>query len=176
MIVISCLLTLFIASSFASSESSLSCESIGDFLHKFSPYARNHVVYKTCFMNESTEITRDDVAISMHRDDSISRLDFFANRKIVCLPVNVSETFPKLTFYNAQNCSLKAISQKNFVGLVELKKLYLDNNEIEVILSDTIEGLVELEWLTLGEYEIDLPSTNQMNQDNHRRSQQNQNF
>lgn len=128
----------------------ISCEKTGNFLHKFSPYSNRHAIYKTCFMNESTVINSSDFTISSFRDESIARLDFFSNRNIFYLPVNVSESFPKLSFYNAQNCSIKFISNKNFKGMFELKKLYLDNNGIEKICSDTFEDSLVLEWLTLG--------------------------
>lgn len=127
------------------------CEQFGDFFHQFSPYSSRHAIYKTCFMNDTAVINFNDFAISSVQDESIARLDFFTNRNIFYLPVNVSESFPKLSFYNAQNCSIKAISKENFEGLFELKKLYLDNNEIAKIPSDIFDDLGQLEWLTLGE-------------------------
>lgn len=131
-----------------SSADLLNCEKIGDFFHQFSPYSSRHAIYKTCFMNESTTINLNDTKFSS-TIESIMRLDFFTNRNIFYLPVNVGENFPHLAFYNAQNCSVKVISKSNFDGLFELKKLYLDNNEIESIFSDTFLDLVQLEWLTL---------------------------
>jgi Leucine-rich repeat (LRR) protein len=143
---------IFMSSSFfiETTASEIACEKVGDFFHKFSPYSNRHAIYKTCFMNKTSVINSTDSTISKLHDESIARLDFFTNQNIVYLPINVNENFPKLAFYNAQNCSVKSISKENFNGLFELKKLYLDNNEITKIASDTFNDLVLLEWLTLG--------------------------
>lgn len=133
----------------------IDCERIGNFRHKFSPYSSRHVVFKTCFMDESTVINLTDFTISEFQDETIARLDFFGNKQIFYLPVNVSQSFPKLLFYNAQNCSIKNISRENFEALFESKKLYLDNNEIDRIQKDTFEVLQMLEWLTLSMFEVE---------------------
>jgi Leucine-rich repeat (LRR) protein len=103
---------------------------------------------KVCHMNNYTSIDSAEVPFTK-RDDSIFGLDFYNNKKIFFLPIQVGENFLNLIAYLAHDCSVKEISQRNFKGLNKLKKLSLGGNQIENIPNDTFNDLVVLEFLSL---------------------------
>lgn len=102
-----------------------------------------------CFMDQTTAITSDTVKISDAREESISKLWFDHNSKIFFLPIEIHEKFPNLIQINAFNCSISTISKSNFVKLSKLRILYLENNKIEKIDSDTFDDLISLEEIDL---------------------------
>jgi hypothetical protein len=120
---------------------------------KLTIYNEQNIVtrLKVCDMSEKTSINAPNVTISTKRDESISGLNFNYNRKIFYLPIDVAEKFPYLTNYGAMACSISKISKLNFNGLNKLKHLWLFDNQIEKIDSDTFQDLVALETLDLGE-------------------------
>lgn len=72
------------------------------------------------------------------------------NKKIRFLPENPADKFPNLKLYRPYSCSIEEISKVNFKDLRKLRKLYLDNNAIRKVASDTFEDLTSLEYLSLG--------------------------
>lgn len=79
----------------------------------------------------------------------VQGLTFNGNMLIKFLPVKISETFPDLLAYSASRCSLTAMNKANFEGLLNLKVLYLYQNQITAINNETFENLIALERLTL---------------------------
>jgi Leucine rich repeat len=75
------------------------------------------------------------------------RLDFNSNKNIRYLPENVVENFPLLIGYYAESCTITEILRKHFKGLLKLKVLILDKNQIEKIENSAFDDLVSLENL-----------------------------
>lgn len=105
---------------------------------------------KTCWMRTTTSINEPDVTIST-KDESVHGLVLYYNKKIFHLPIQVDETFPNLLAYTAHDCgNIKQVSKKHFRGLTKLKFLSLEENQIELIMSETFDELTSLEVLRLG--------------------------
>lgn len=122
------------------------CEEVT--LHNYNPeeYA------KMCFMQTSTVIYSPDFEISTPRDEEMRGIMFYSNPRIVYLPVDTFKNFPNLEVYEAGRCSIKMLRKRNFQDLKKLKTIYLGNNKIETIYSDTFEGLTALDWIALSEF------------------------
>jgi hypothetical protein len=86
---------------------------------------------------------------SSFSDKKIEGLRFDENKKIHYLPENVSDVFLSINAYSAGDCSVREISKRNFLGMFNMKVLYLYDNLIEVIPNDTFEDLTELLLLWL---------------------------
>ena len=69
------------------------------------------------------------------------------NRKIKHLPKLVDKSFPNLLAYGTNRLSLTTIKKSNFKGLFKLKGLWLNDNKIEIVLSDAFEDLISLKTL-----------------------------
>jgi Leucine rich repeat len=104
---------------------------------------------KVCQMWKTTVIDQENVTIAIN-DESFSGVLFWRNKHIVFLPVEVSKAFPNLKSYEAGSCSIKTISKNNFEGLSKLKGLWLQDNQIKRISSETFEDLTSLVVLVLG--------------------------
>lgn len=104
----------------------------------------------TCSMQDATVIGGLDFKISSARDERVQEILFNRNRKISFLPLDTSKNFPNLTGYSARNCSIRNVRKENFHNLNALKGIYLDNNQIETIFSETFEGLISLQEIFLG--------------------------
>lgn len=102
----------------------------------------------TCYI-KSTAIASDGIKFSPESDESVLALNFYQNEKVLFLPIGVDEKFPNLEDYDASFCSITAIKKKNFEKLKNLKRLYLGNNQIEKVRSDTFQDLISLEILHL---------------------------
>lgn len=100
-------------------------------------------------MRTSTSIDAEGSTISP-KDESAQGLDFDGNKKIKFLPIKVAETFPNLLVYDARICSL-TITKANFEGIDKLNLLYLHENRISTINSETFEDLIALEKFKLRE-------------------------
>lgn len=105
----------------------------------------------TCFMTGKTIIDSEGYKISSVKDLTVAHLRFSGNRKISYLPERIDETFPKILSLVATNCSIKAIKRENFIGLKSLTTLWLIENQIERIYSDTFKDLESVRWIFLGE-------------------------
>lgn len=123
--------------------SKISCEYI-----KGRHWGRSIGDVKSCKMQNTIAIDSNRVTISI-KDESVIGLDFWGNKKIKFLPVQVNESFPNLLAYSAGHCSLSTIEKENFKGMNKLKGLWLYMNQISTINSDTFEDLVGLEMLYL---------------------------
>lgn len=104
----------------------------------------------TCHMKRTTKIEASGVSISI-KDESVKAIDFDGNKNIRFLPERPAENFPDLLMYDARACSIKAISKENFKGLGKLRRLFLINNHIKKVDSNTFEDLQSLEVLWLSE-------------------------
>lgn len=83
-------------------------------------------------------------------DETITGLAFKENKKILFLPVLTSRIYPNLIVFSAMDCSLTSVSKENFQNLRKLKRLQLDQNEIESLNTCSFEDLVQLKELYLG--------------------------
>lgn len=122
--------------------SELSCENIGS-VRWSDPIGE----VKTCNMY-STSIESKEMTISP-KDETVKGLHVATNIRIKFLPVRISEIFPYLLGYSAHGCSLTKITKENFKSLNKMKLLWLHDNQILVINSDTFEDLTELTMLCL---------------------------
>lgn len=107
---------------------------------------------KNCLVNENTTVNIDDVTFLLTSDYTVDGINFNANKKISLLPVRIFQSFPKLRGYFAGNLNVSEVSHKNLQRLSKLKDLYLNNNRIKKIKSDTFEGLLSLKSVNLGEF------------------------
>lgn len=102
--------------------------------------------YGCCVVEPGSRIDSDDYSFVANANYSqLEILRIVKQRNIEFLPVSVYKSFPKLKIYYVANTPVQKISKKNFEKLYELWALYLENNQIEVIPSDTFEDLVKLE-------------------------------
>lgn len=108
---------------------------------------------KTCFMKETTSIEAPGAVIST-RDETIEGLILSWNEKIFFFPDDIFVAFSNLKGISAWGCLVKEISKRNFNGLIELKYLNLEKNQIETINNGTFKGLVNLEELNLGKQNL----------------------
>lgn len=106
-------------------------------------------VLRICLMVKTTSIFMKDVQTVANPDESVTGLSFFENKKIHFPPLGVDKSFPNLEAYDFEFCSLGSISRLAFKNLRKLKVLWLNNNELEQIPSDSFEDLIALEWLYL---------------------------
>lgn len=109
---------------------------------------------KTCYLTdkETTVIDSTGFLITSPKDDMVEAITFWGNKKVQFLPDNSGQTFPNMKVFVARDCSIKAISKKNFEKLSELVKLDLDKNQIERIDGDTFEELTALEHLAISKF------------------------
>jgi Leucine-rich repeat (LRR) protein len=122
----------------------VSCERISYNYTKWS-----FVLKKVCWMNTTTSINSQRVTMSS-RDEAITGLNLYFNKKIIFMPKKIAEVFPNLLVINAQSCSLKEVTKENFKDLRSLTHLVLKNNRIEAIADSTFEDLTNLKILFLG--------------------------
>lgn len=106
--------------------------------------------FNTCYMNNSTVIDSRMTQIVIAQDvaPTVSNLFFSRNKNISFLPTNIA-IFPNIKMLTAEDCLLTSIRRENFSGLKNLKVLFLNNNKIKTIYSDTLEDLISLEYLSL---------------------------
>jgi Leucine-rich repeat (LRR) protein len=103
---------------------------------------------ETCWMQNTTVIDQKTMRIS-NRDGAVRALAVFTNKQIHYLPIGIKDTFPHLEFMSAGQCAVREVSKENFAGLSNLTALWLEQNQIEKISSDTFEDLVSLKHLWL---------------------------
>lgn len=92
-----------------------------------------------CFVSFAT-IDPCHCVIPDNRSDVVQFNAAF-QEEVTALPYDFDSRFPYLEVYNASYCSVQSISKENFDDMRRLKKLYLDNNQIETIAADTFSGL-----------------------------------
>jgi Leucine-rich repeat (LRR) protein len=133
-----------------SQTNSISCNVIKN--HHWRVYigdANIHV--QTCYVNRNLSIEIEGFVISSE-DSNVKALDFGQNKNIEFLPSSPYQAFPSLELYNAPNCSVKSVTFQNFMKLNKLRGLYLYENQIETIKSDTFKDLAALEELWMGKF------------------------
>jgi hypothetical protein len=106
---------------------------------------------KTCYMRTQTSIDGKGFKISSSRDENVKAINMGWNKKIIFLPESPADVFPNLEMYYAPNCVIKEITRENFRGLIKLRVLDLDYNQIEIVRSDTFQDLIAIERIHLGE-------------------------
>lgn len=110
-----------------------------------------HGIFQTCIIDRPIDV--DDMKIRNIYDTATHGLWFKKNDDVKYLPIELSKSFPKLKMLDANSCSIKKISKTNFKGLKELSGLFLDDNLIVAIHSDTFKDLTSLQWLSISEYQ-----------------------
>lgn len=110
----------------------------------------NHVgIRRTCFMDDTTTIEAPGISISTTRDEAMGAMGFIANKNISYLPVMAYVNFPNLEIISAYQCSIVEITKENFAKLSFLRALWLGENKISEIKTDTFEDLTSLVVLSL---------------------------
>lgn len=80
---------------------------------------------------------------------NVTGLDLEQNKKIEFLPVGLHLVFPQLYVLDGSKCSIKEVTKVNFHGLKDLSHLWLRDNKIKLIESETFRGLDSLIHLDL---------------------------
>lgn len=124
-----------------------------------------------CFLNGTTVIAQKDKTFHFMLDHSVSGLYFNENKEIEYLPVAVHSTFPNLVEYQANDCSIREISRKNFAKLYKLNYIRLHFNKIEKITSDTFADLPLLRGIALSKIKNQLKCRHTLYSDAFRRKQ-----
>lgn len=106
---------------------------------------------RTCKIAGQT-IETVNAVISDSKSLQVRSLSFQNSPNVFFLPVNVAKKFPELKIFDASICAVKAIFGENFKDMSVLKELYLDDNEIFLIYSNTFEDLVSLRVLSLRKF------------------------
>lgn len=114
----------------------------------------NYGDYVACSMITHTTIRDISYTILDPSNYEVEIMDLRNNRNIEFLPISPHQTFPNLMSYYAANCSIKEISKRNFEGLVHLRDVILEDNQIYFLLSDAFKELVSLLYLYLGKFEF----------------------
>lgn len=103
-----------------------------------------------CLLSSAnTVLDTNDITLNS-RKSNIEEIAIPPNPKVKFLPVMLHQTFPNLRTLTAGSCAIRNISRSNFDKLNQLRTVYLRNNTIETIASDTFRDLVRLEVLNLG--------------------------
>lgn len=76
------------------------------------------------------------------------------------LPILLHESFPVLRTYVVSGTTVPKISKKNFENMSKLERLKLEDNQIEVIKSDTFDELVSLETIEISKMKFFFRSFN----------------
>lgn len=111
------------------------------------------VVLKTCIMN-STAINSNYFTITSVKDETVEEIYFDHNHDLNFLPNAIGEKFPNLLSLSAWRCSLLSVSRDNFIQLLSLRRMALNENNIQTISTETFEDLTSLEWLFLDHNKI----------------------
>jgi hypothetical protein len=104
----------------------------------------------TCWIAGSISFSSPGYKINSSRDETVTGFIAQSLKNMFYLPDSPYEIFPYLQAYSSRGSAVKEISAANFKKLKKLRLLYLDQNQIEKINSDTFNDLESLEWLNLG--------------------------
>jgi hypothetical protein len=104
---------------------------------------------KTCHMKTQTSIDGKGFKISSSRDENVKAIIMSRNKKIIFLPDSPADIFPNLEMYCSDRCAIKEITRENFRGLLKLRFLFLIDNQIEIVRSDTFQDLTAIEGILL---------------------------
>lgn len=140
-------MSLLILKSFASADTSISCEQI-----KISPnWHYLNLKKDICFFDEE-EIDEPDFTVNSTLNNDVIGISFDKNTNVQFLPINVYESFPDLIIYGASYCRIQAVIKENFQLLNKLTHIHLSGNKIETIPGNLFEGLESLKKIFLGKF------------------------
>lgn len=131
---------------FDKNQTQIACEEI-------SPMDASGTWHLACKIKSYTPIRDITYTVSDPFNAGVDTIDFTDNRNIEFLPILLHQAFPSIRFYRAARCAIKEISKKNFENL-DLRKVYLQDNQLYAVLSDTFEGLDNLFELDLSKFKI----------------------
>lgn len=103
---------------------------------------------------DSQKIVKGKFTLSPLADSSIEAVSFEHNKNLTIIPDNIAHYFPNVIGFQAFNCSVEIINEKNFKGLKKLRNLNLSHNKIQTIQCDAFIDLNKLEFLTLSNNKI----------------------
>lgn len=103
----------------------------------------------TCFM-VIVQPGQQTKAFTKKKFDSTLGLTLQGNENIDTMPQHISRALINLENYDASNCAIKAIKKTNFYNLRNLKRVWLSNNAIDTVDSDTFDDNPLLEEITFG--------------------------
>lgn len=122
----------------------ISCEKVASY-----EYADDIGNQKACVMKKKTIIDSLGFTFPPEKNETIRGIDFSDNKKISFLPFKVHKTFPTLMVIAASSCSIQEISRENFKNLKMLRGLWLRNNQIETIPSNSFQDLLFIDDIDL---------------------------
>lgn len=100
---------------------------------------------------DSTAINSTDFLITSDRDEAVEGFHVWINPHIEHLPSNLGKKFPNLIIMYVSDCSIKEIKKENFKGLIKMRRLQLNDNQIEKIDDDTFGLIPAVEEIHLRE-------------------------
>ena len=97
-----------------------------------------------CNLNTNSSILIAETKLTNENNENVTQ--FLGNdiKKLEYLPIDIVDSFPKVTHISFSETSLKSISKKNFHGLRNLEILSLSYNQISSIDEDTFDDLSDL--------------------------------
>jgi hypothetical protein len=125
------------------SQPTIACERVAN-----DNYGLRYGTLMSCYLKQPV-INLPSFRISMPQNHIVKGMSFWMNRNVFYLPESSREIFVNLEQYYAGFCSIKEISIRNFRGLMKVRGLWLHENQIEMIRSDTFEDMKSLEFLNL---------------------------
>lgn len=119
------------------------CEKVSD-----TSWNHDKVSRKTCWMEKTTTIDSQGTSVSPE-DPLVQAITFSSNKKVQYLPLRIDLQFQNLEIYSAHDCSIEKVSKRNFKNLKHLNYLWLNDNQLEHISSDTFEDLISAKEIQL---------------------------
>lgn len=106
----------------------------------------------TCFMG-ILQPDKPKTHFPMTYFTSAAGLTLQGNKNVIELPENL-RTLGNVENYDASSCAITAIKKANFISLKKLKRVWLSNNAIDTVNSDTFEDNPLLAEIALGNRQI----------------------
>lgn len=143
------MLLLLLCVTFVAAEN-IKCNLFGTYSHDYFDNKYGNMT-KCCEVSAPTEILYDDTTFLDVQETAVDGLYIKNSGGIHYLPVRIYKSYPNIIgIYAGKNKEIKEISKKNFQKLLKLEYLFLNNNNIQKIKSDTFEGLIKLKVVNLG--------------------------
>lgn len=131
----------------------ISCSAAID-CHEDYNHVQMHLYNRTlrcCKIEYGTYIDSPDYTFIADKNyNKLEGVTIMDQQTVEFLPILVHERFPILKFYSVVNTAVQRISKKNFEKMYELGFLYMEDNQIEVVRSDTFEDLIRLKIIYMG--------------------------
>lgn len=103
---------------------------------------------KACYPDVN-KVDDVDFTISLVEDSTIPMLILIGKNDVKFLPKNLSVVLPELVAMRVSETAVTAVDENHFKGLLKLKFLVLEDNQIEYVPNHAFNDLTKLELLNL---------------------------